>query len=93
MIAEGDEVGRREAEELHHYVAGDAHLALMGSAEDVRKALREAMVAAVARNRSRALSLAMNGDDAVHNALEGGVRSAEGGEVPEHSVEDVGAHG
>jgi hypothetical protein len=65
----------------------------MGSSEDTRKTLHEAMVAAMARDRGLELGLVMLGDDAVHYALEGGVRGAEGGEVPEHSVENVGAHG
>ncbi len=39
VIAEGNAVGRREAEEMHHHVVGDDHLALMVSAEDARKAL------------------------------------------------------
>ncbi len=41
VIAEGDECSRQEAEELHHHVTGDAHLALMGSPEDARKTLRQ----------------------------------------------------
>jgi hypothetical protein len=51
------------------------------------------MVATVSRDRRWELGVAVFGDDAVDNGLEGRVGSAEGGEVPKHSVKDVGAHG
>jgi hypothetical protein len=93
VIAEGDEVGWREAEKLCHHVASDSQFAVVRAAEDARQTLSKAVVATVSRDRGRELGVAVFGDDAVDNGLEGRVGSAEGGEVPKHSVKDVGAHG
>ena len=93
FVAEGQEVRRVGTEERDNHVAGDAHLMVLWAAEDPGQASDKAGVGHGPLDWGREVGGPVPGKDRVHDAFEDRVRSAQGGEIPEHGLEDGDVHG